>query len=164
MSNGYTLIELLVALALAAILATAAYPGLSAWLQDSRRDAVVTAALHAMHAARQFAAMRAVSVELCGSVDATHCSGAPDWSSGLLIVGEDGTVFRSLPSLRSSGGPTVKSNRAAIRFEPGTSYASPATVTICDRRGGRAARAIIVSRSGRPRVSERDASNRVLQC
>jgi type IV fimbrial biogenesis protein FimT len=164
MSNGFTLIELLVALALAAILATAAYPGFSAWLLDSRRDAVVTAALHAMHAARQFAAVRAVSVELCGSVDAMHCSGASSWSSGLLVVGTDGTVFRSLPPLRSLDGPTVISNRAAIRFESGTSYASPATVTICDRRGGRAARAIIVSRSGRPRVSERDESNRVLQC
>ncbi len=164
MSNGFTLIELLVALALTAILATVGYPGFSAWLQDSRRDAVVSAALHAIHAARQFAAVRTVSVDLCGSVDATHCSGAPDWSSGLLVVGTDGTVFRSLPPLRSSSGPTVLSNRAAIRFESGTSYASPATVTICDRRGGRAARAIIISRSGRPRVSERDASNRVLQC
>ena len=164
MSNGFTLIELLVALALTAILATVAYPGFSAWLLDSRRDAFVTTALHAVHAARQFSAVRAVSVELCGTLDATHCSGAPDWSSGLLVVGEDGTVFRSLPSQRSSNGPTIRSNRAAIRFEPGTSFASPATMTVCDRRGDRAARAIIVSRSGRPRVSERDGSNRVLQC
>ncbi len=164
MSNGFTLIELLFALVLTAILATVAYPGFSAWLLDGRRDAVVLTALHAVYAARQYAAVRAVSVELCGSVDATHCSGAPDWSSGLLVVGEGGTVFRSLPSPRSTSGPLVISNRAAIYFEPGTSYASPATVTVCDRRGSRAARAIIVSRSGRPRVSERDASNRVLQC
>ena len=164
MSNGFTLIELLVALALTVILATVAYPGFSAWLLDSRRDAAVTTALHAVHAARQFAAVRAVSVDLCGTLDATHCSGAPDWSLGLLVVGEDGTVFRSLPSAPSLNGPTVVSNRAAIRFEPGTSFASPATVTVCDRRGGRSARAVIVSRSGRPRVSERDASNRVLQC
>ena len=164
MSKGFTLIELLVAFSLAAILATIAYPSFSSWLLDSRRDVVVTAALHAIHAARQFAAVRAVPVELCGSLDATHCSGAKDWSTGLLIVGDDGTVFRSLQRLKTLNGPILRSNRTAIAFEPGTTFASPATVTVCDRRGGVAARAIIVSRSGRPRVSDKDAANRALQC
>ena len=164
MPRGYTLLELLVALALTAILATIAYPGFSAWLLDSRRDATVTTSLHAVQAARQFAATRNESVELCGSLDAVHCSGGGDWSAGLLVIAADGTVHRNLPSLQPVHAPTVRSNRAVIRFEPGTSFASPATMTICDRRGSRAARAVIVSRSGRPRISERDASNRALQC
>jgi type IV fimbrial biogenesis protein FimT len=164
MARGFTLIELLVALALAAILATIAYPGFTTWLLDSRRDATVMTALHAVHAARQFAATRDESVELCGTLDAVHCSGRTDWSTGLLVVGADRSVRRSLSSLEAAHGPTLKSNRASIHFEPGTSYASPATITVCDRRGGGEARAVIVSRSGRPRVSERDASNRVLQC
>ena len=164
MSHGFTLLELLVALALAAILATYAYPGFSAWLLDSRRDALATMVLHAVHTARQFAATRDESMELCGTLDDLHCSGGDDWSRGLLVVGGDGAVHRSLPSLQPDHGPTLKSNRGIIHFEPGTSFASPATITICDRRGGRAARAVIVSRSGRPRVSERDASNRELRC
>ena len=164
MSRGFTLIELLVALTLTVILATIAYPAFARWMLDSRRDAATTVALHAVHAARQFAAARAVSVELCGTLDAKRCSGTSNWSAGLLVIGDDGTVFRSLPPPGSLHGPVVRSNRAAIRFEAGTSFASPATVTVCDRRGGRAARAIIVSRSGRPRVSARDASNRALQC
>jgi type IV fimbrial biogenesis protein FimT len=164
MSHGFTLIELLVAFALTAILATIAYPGFTTWLLDSRRDASVMSALHAVHAARQFAATRAESVELCGTLDAAHCSGRTDWSMGLLVVGADSSVRRSLPSLQAGRGLTLKSNRISIDFEPGTSYASPATITICDRRGGGEARAVIVSRSGRPRVSKRDSSNRVLQC
>jgi type IV fimbrial biogenesis protein FimT len=164
MPHGYTLLELLVALALTAILATIAYPGFTAWLLDSRRDAIVTSALHAVHAARQFAATRNESIALCGTLDAAHCSGAVDWSSGLLVIGADDIVHRNLSSSQPLHGPTLKSNRAIIRFEPGTSFASPATMTICDRRGSRAARAVIVSRSARPRVSERDASNRELQC
>lgn len=164
MSHGYTLLELLVALALAAILATIAYPGFADWLLDSRRDAIVTSALHAVHAARQFAATRDESIELCGTLDALHCSGGDDWSNGLLVVGVDGVVHRNLPALRQDQGPTLRSNRDIIHFEPGTSFASPATITICDRRGSQSARAVIVSRSGRPRVSKRDASNRELRC
>ena len=162
--RGHTLLELMVALTLVAILATLAYPGFAALLLDSRRDAAVTTALHAVHAARQFAAARGESMRLCGTRDAWRCSGEGDWSAGLLIVGSGDFVYRSLP-LRSQGaGPDLHSNRPVISFEPGTSFASPATVTICDRRGSSAARAIIVSRSSRPRVSERDASNRPLQC
>ena len=164
MPRGYTLFELLLALALTAVLATIAYPGFRAWLQDSRRDAVVSSTLHAVHAARQFAAARGESIELCATVDAANCSGGSDWSRGLLILGAGGNVYRSLPASNPEHGPRLSSNRPVLQFEPGTSFASPATFTICDRRGSRAARAVIVSRSGRPRVSERDASNRELRC
>ena len=162
--RGYTLLELVAALALVAILAAIAYPGFAVLLLDSRRDAAVTIAVHAVHAARQFAAARGESMQLCGSRNAQQCSGQGDWSAGLLIIGSGGAVLRSLPlSLRKQGQGLI-SNRPVITFEPGTSFASPATLTICDRRGSAAARAIIVSRSGRPRVSERDAGNRLLQC
>ena len=162
--SGYSLLELLAALALVAILAVIAYPGFAALLLDSRRDAVVSITVHAVHAARQFAAARGESMQLCGSRDAQRCSGQGDWSAGLLVVGSGGAVFRSLPLPTRDQGPRLRSNRPAITFDPGSSFASPATLTICDRRGSDAARAIIVSRSSRPRVSERDAGNRPLQC
>jgi len=158
MPRGYTLLELLAALALVAVLAVIAYPGFAALLLDSRRDAVVSIA------ARQFAAARGESMQLCGSHDARQCSGQGDWSAGLLVIGSEGAVFRSLPLALGKQGQRLISNRPAITFEPGTSFASPATLTICDRRGSDAARAIIVSRSSRPRVSKRDAGDRPLQC
>jgi type IV fimbrial biogenesis protein FimT len=164
MPRGYTLLELLAGLALVAILAAIAYPGFAALLLDSRRDAVVSITVHAVHAARQFAAARGESMQLCGSRDAQQCSGQGDWSAGLLIIGSGGAVLRSLPLSLRNQGPRLISNRPAVTFEPGTSFASPATLTICDRRGSAAARAIIVSRSSRPRISKRDAGNRPLQC
>lgn len=162
--RGHTLLELLAVPSLVAILATIAYPSFVALLLDSRRDAIVTTTLHAVHAARQLAAARGESMQLCGTQDAVQCSGTVDWSSGLLVVSTNGTVRRSWAISQRAPGPTLRANRAAIRFEPGTSFATPATLVICDRRGSRSARAVIVSRSGRPRVSERDASNRVLPC
>ena len=164
MIRGFSLVELLATLTLAAVLAAIAYPGFATWLLDNRRNAAVATAMHAVHAARQFAATRGESMQLCGATDAAQCSGGLNWSSGLLLVNELGTVHRSLPLARSVQELTVRSNRPAISFEPGTSFASPATLTICDRRGSGAARAVIVSRSGRPRVSDHDASNRELRC
>ncbi len=63
-----------------------------------------------------------------------------------------------------SGTTSIHSNRSTISFEGGSGFATPATLTVCDRRGARAARAVIVSRSGRPRTSDRDGSDGALTC
>jgi len=147
--GGQSLTELLVTLGLAAILAAAAIPTFGGWLLDIRRDAAATASLHAVHVARQLAAVRGEDVGLCGDRDGLACSGLTDWSGGLLIATDDGHR-KSIPL---AGQARLRANRAEIRFAAGSGHASPATLTICDRRGLRAARAVIVSRSGRPRVT-----------
>jgi type IV fimbrial biogenesis protein FimT len=147
---GHTLVELLVTLGLVAILSAAAGPSLAGWLLDIRRDAAVMATLHAVHMARQLASVRAEDVGLCGSHDEIGCSGSTDWSGTLLVATDGGQARRSLPV---GDAARLRSNRAEIRFEAGTGHASPSTVTICDRRGTTAARAVIVSRSGRPRAT-----------
>lgn len=147
---GHTLSELLVALGLVAILAAAAAPSFAAWLLDLRRDAAVAASLHAIHVARQLAAVRGENVSLCGNRTEDACSGLTDWSGGLLVATDGGQAKRSLPM---SGQTRLHSNRAEIRFAAGSGHASPATLTICDRRGPGAARTVVVSRSGRPRAT-----------
>ena len=148
--TGHTLVELLVTLGLVAILSAAAGPSLAGWLLDIRRDAAVMATLHAVHVARQLASVRAEDVSLCGSRDEIGCSGSTDWSGTLLVATDGGQARRSLPV---GDAARLRANRAEIRFEAGTGHASPSTVTICDRRGTTAARAVIVSRSGRPRAT-----------
>jgi type IV fimbrial biogenesis protein FimT len=135
-------------------LATLAVPTFSSWIQDSRRDAAVIAAMHAVHLARQLAAVRGETVQLCGSRGGLRCSGLADWSDGLLVSNGDGSLRRALPASAAAGASRLRSNRPVIRFEGGTGFASPATITICDRRGASSARAVIVSRSGRPRVDD----------
>jgi type IV fimbrial biogenesis protein FimT len=147
---GHTLSELLVTLGLVALLAAAAAPAFAGWLLDLRRDAAVAASLHAIHVARQLAAVRAENVSLCGSRTGRACSGLTDWSGGLLVTTDGGQARRSLPL---AGQARLRSNRAEIRFAAGSGHASPATLTICDRRGPGAARAVVVSRSGRPRAT-----------
>jgi type IV fimbrial biogenesis protein FimT len=161
--NGHTLPELLAMLGMVAILAGAAVPVFSNLVLESRMNAAVATAMHAVNLARQFSATRSEPVRLCGSIDARECSGLADWSGGLLLAGapEGFSQYLEVPRV---GGQRIRSNRPTLDFEAGSGFATPATLTICDRRGGRAARAVIVSRSGRPRTSVRDASDRTLTC
>jgi type IV fimbrial biogenesis protein FimT len=161
---GHTLPELLTILGIAAIVAGAAVPTFSTFLLDSRMNAAVTTALHAVNLARQFSATRSETIRLCGSLDERECSGAADWSGGLLLADDGGRLRQSLGLSGGNGAPRLRSNRAILSFEAGSGFATPATLTICDRRGAQAARAVIVSRTGRPRTSGRDASDRALSC
>jgi len=161
---GHTLPELLTMLAIAAILAGAAVPVFSNLLLETRMNAAVATAMHAVNLARQFSATRSETIRLCGSDDADECSGRAAWTGNLLLAGDAGRFRENLALAGGDGAPRIRSNRAAIDFEGGSGFATPATLTICDRRGPRAARAVIVSRSGRPRASDRDASARMLAC
>ncbi len=163
-AGGHTLPELLTVLGIAAIVAAAAVPAFSTLLLDSRMNAAVATAMHAVNLARQFSATRSETVRLCGSDDERECSGASDWSGGLLLADDGGQFRHGLSLAGGNGAPRLRSNRAILSFEAGSGFATPATLTVCDRRGGDAARAVIVSRSGRPRASERDASDRALKC
>jgi type IV fimbrial biogenesis protein FimT len=154
---------MLVVLGLAALLVTLAVPSFASWLQDSRRDAAVIAVLHAVHLARQVAATHGESAELCGGLESRRCSGLRDWTGGLLVSSGDRSFQREWPASSGRGAPRLHSNRNVVRFEGGTGFASPSTITICDRRGSEAARAVIISRSGRPRV-DRVAQGDPLPC
>jgi type IV fimbrial biogenesis protein FimT len=163
-ARGHTLPELMVMFGIVAIIAGAAAPTFSNLLLDSRMNAAITTTMHAVNLARQFSATRSEAIQLCGSDDEQACTGQSDWSTGLLLADRAELFRRSLPLSGGNGAPQIRSNRAIVSFEGDSGFASPATLTVCDRRGSTAARAIIISRSGRPRVSERDAADRPLAC
>jgi type IV fimbrial biogenesis protein FimT len=163
-SEGHTIPELLAMLGIASILAMAAVPVFSNLLLESRMNAAIATVMHAVNLARQLAATRSVPIRLCGSEDERSCSGRPDWDTGFLLVDESESFRQGVPLSGGAGTPRIRSNRATMSFEAGSGFATPATVTLCDRRGTRAARSVIVSRSGRPRSSNRDASDKELAC
>lgn len=160
---GHTLPELLAMLGIAAILGSAAVPVFSNLVLESRMNAAISTAMHAVNLARQFSATRGERIRLCGGDVSGNCADRLDWTGDLLLSG-DPDRFRQALALPDAGSPRIRSNRPILEFEAGTGFATPATLTLCDRRGARAARAVIVSRSGRPRTSIRDASDRVLTC
>jgi type IV fimbrial biogenesis protein FimT len=170
--TGMTLIEMLTALAIIAVLATAAAPGFSDLIASSGRAAAVNAFLHGLFLARSEAIKRAEVVSLCPSADRQTCSRGAAWRDGWIVFVN---TNRDQPPQRDPDEPLltlnegwahghIASNRPAYSFRPYAQSAVNGTITFCDRRGAAHARAIIISQTGRPRLTQRDASDRPLRC
>ena len=97
-SRGHTLPELLAMLGIAAILAVAAVPVFSKLVLESRMNAAVATAMHAINLARQFSATRSEKIRLCGSDDSGSCSDRLDWTGDLLLTAIRTAFARRFPA------------------------------------------------------------------
>jgi type IV fimbrial biogenesis protein FimT len=171
--RGMTLWELLCVLAVVGVLLGIGVPSLRSIALDARRTADINAFVGAVQLARSEAAKRGRSVVLCKTVDRRICAGADTrYDTGWMVfVDEDETrpPRRSgdepllLAYVPSSSGPIV-SNRALYEFRAYRRRSTNGTVTFCDERGAAAARAVIISYTGRPRTAAIGPGNRALVC
>jgi type IV fimbrial biogenesis protein FimT len=172
-SSGVTLLEMMTTLTVVAILSGIAAPSFSGMLRDNERTAAVNSFIHALYLARSEAIKRGAIVSLCKSADGETCSNrVADWNSGWMVfVNRDGDDLPQrdpdedvLMVYQGWGRGRITSNRLAYSFRAYTQGVVNGTLLFCDSRGGEHARAIIISQTGRPRVSRKDASNRPLRC
>ena len=172
-AKGFTLFELMVTITLVAILAGTAVPAFGDLIRDSRRSTHINQFVHSIHLAKREAIMRGQYVALCKIDAQQRCAGKGiDWDEGWMVfVNSD----RDQPVKRDAGEPVlylnaadpaiqIVGNRNAFTFRPFTRRSTNGTLVFCDSRGSQAARAVIISYTGRPRVSQRDSRGRVLPC
>jgi len=171
--SGFTLLELLVALGIVAILLGLGTPSLRALVQDSRRTQTVNSLVHSFHLARTSAIRNGHEVAVCPRGRGDRCSENPaGWAQGWLVfVNSDGDqpAFRDpdeplLLSREPAPDVNISSNRRAFHYRPFNRRSTNGTLIYCDDRGDDAARAVIVSYTGRPRVTKRSASGELLNC
>jgi type IV fimbrial biogenesis protein FimT len=171
--SGFTLIELMMTIAIVAVVGSLAAPSFANILYDSTRTNAVNAFVHTVFLARSEAMMRGTIVSVCSSADGTTCDRAgADWSRGwIAFVNDD----RDEPPVHDDNeqvvlvqGPwkqgRISANRTAFSFRPYQQAVVNGTIVFCDPRGDVHARAVIINAMGRPRVSQRDGSNRPLTC
>lgn len=89
-SSGFTLLELLIAIAILAILMAVAAPNLSDSIRSNRVQTELRQLAGAVALARSEAAMRGTPVSICRSVDGASCGGS--WSDGWLVFVDAGAV------------------------------------------------------------------------
>jgi len=170
---GFTLWELLCVLAVAGIVSALGAPVFVDFVLDGRRTADVNAFVLAVQVARTEAAKRGRNVILCKTADRRRCAGGERrFDAGWMVFVN---LDDRLPPERAPFEPllyahepeiegTITANRGYFEFRPGLRRSVNGTVVFCDRRGSAAARAVIVSYTGRPRTDRVDPGGRALPC
>jgi type IV fimbrial biogenesis protein FimT len=148
-------------------------PSLRWFALDAKLTADVNAFIGAVQLARSEAAKRSRSVIVCKTSDRTRCGGDEiQYDAGWMVFVNDDDRW---PPSRSANelllyahdaavGGSIVSNRPLYEFRAYQRRSTNGTVTFCDSRGAAAARAVIISYTGRPRVARVGASRQALTC
>jgi prepilin-type N-terminal cleavage/methylation domain-containing protein len=160
--GGYTLLELLIVLAIVAILAISAMPGWGRTLQARAGEVAIHELARAMNLARSEAVANGSLVTLCRSTNGTTCNG--NWEDGMLlftdangdrVINGDDRVLRR--SGRVDGSLQLRSypNRQYVQFTPlGFTNKQNGNFTWCPvGRDVELAQQLVFSQSGRARFA-----------
>lgn len=164
--NGFTLVELLLVMGLAALLMSAAVPSFRAWALRRAVQQAAQTLVADFRLARSEAIHRAAPVAVCASSDGRSCAaGEGGWAEGWLVfvdrngnravdAGDEVLQVHMRPeALDSVSGPTPSTDKRIFTYLP-TGNAKVAAQTFWFTAGAGApadtARLVCISNQGRP--------------
>lgn len=123
--RGFTLIELVITVALAAILLTIGVPSFQQMIRNNRAATHANEFMSALNLARSEAVKRSVRVSLCPSTNQVACTGGTDWSDGWIVFVDTAATDADAPVVGEvlrvgealSGNPTF-TGPTNIRYRP----------------------------------------------
>lgn len=144
-NQGFTLVELMITLSVAAILMALAVPNFTTTIKNNRLTTQANELISSINYARSEAIRRGTSVSLE--------SGSTNWHTGWTIKDKDSAVIRNHEAFDS--GSSLVGSVTTVTYK-GTGFISAAaaiTYTLCDDRSGETGRTITISLTGRPSVA-----------
>ena len=167
--KGFTVIELMIALAVAAVLLLLAIPSFRTLTMDKRITTQTNDFISTLVLARAEALKRVSRVTVCKSVNGTACAGSGGWEQGWIVFADadDDAIVdngEAILQVRSTmdGDNTLLGSTNVANYISFVASGSPkltsgafqsGTLVVCDERGaGEDARAINISVTGRSRV------------
>jgi type IV fimbrial biogenesis protein FimT len=175
--RGFTLIELIVTLAIAAILATMVIPSFNTLSVKNLQADEVNTMIHHFYLARSLSTANETRYALCPSSDGERCTNTADWSQGYILFEDSATPHNGLrdpnEQLQAAHQPTQDArididtsehrNRVVYQAD-GHPVGYDLTMTFCDPDERIPPKAVILSNLGRVRVSETNPDGTPLSC
>jgi len=151
--RGFTLIELMVTLAVAAIVLSVAVPGMRSFVQNNKAASQSNKLLGSLNFARSKAVHFGRTVTLCSSTDTATCSGSNNWATGWVLLDPSNAVVQSWESL--SGTSTLTATASSITYNGlgGAGAATTFTLVIPDCNGD-LGRTVSLTTTGRAEVTK----------
>lgn len=159
--RGFTLVELLITIAVATILMTVAVPSFVETVKNNRLTTNANALLGALAIARSEAVKEGQRATVCASDDQATCGG-DDWTLGWIVwVDVDGNGVQAASELHQVGDAspssmTLDATTYTIQFtaQGALVTGTDGSITLCDDRTGETGRVITLSNTGRANISE----------
>lgn len=155
---GFTLLELMITIAIAAILLAIALPSFQSSLRSNRVATATNEALASLSLARSEAIRNTRGAGVCASADGSSCGA--DWNSGWLVWSDaDGDgVIDAGEIVRYSQGKasvTMTGSAATLNFDRrGRASGGLQTISIAPSDATTPARCITINMTGQTRVAQ----------
>lgn len=178
--KGFTLMELLITIAIAAILMGIAIPSFQSLISSTRISTQTGILFNALVMTRSHAITSSSRTILCPSLDGKQCNSDNKWNHQLIVFEdrnrngqrdeENEPVVQTTESAEQlnvfsgSSYTSIGARKKVTYFPTGHSYGSTITLTLCDKQKATDPRMILLSNSGRPRVSSRRSNGSKPRC
>lgn len=171
--RGFTLLEMLTGLSITAILTTTGVPAFHGLVQKNRLTTEINTFVTNLHYTRSEAIKRGIRGVMCRSSDGETCSRTQGWEEGWIIFSDrnanrefdgDDELLHVEQGWDNAITITSGRRRKIVYQNTGMSPGSNGTYVFCSPDYPEYAKAVIISNTGRPRLSKTRPDGSDLAC